>query len=112
MYAPEQAAIRKRVIDILELDDLNSTTLYELDNNTEKQAKFMALIPEIRKFFSFSKMAGISEPQQINRPWLSLIKHMLRTDYAILRCDYRFTHPEQGLIRTKRYVFQRLPTST
>jgi hypothetical protein len=38
MYAPEQAAIRQRVIDILELDELNSTTLYELDNNHSTMA--------------------------------------------------------------------------
>ena len=108
LYAPEQAEIRDRVMDILALDALNSTTLYELDNNTEKQAKLMALIPEIRKFFSFSEMAGVSEPTQVKRPWLSIINCLLRNDYTILRCDYRFTHPEHGVIRTKRYVFQKL----
>jgi len=61
MYAPEQAAIRKPAIDILELDELNGTTLYGLDNNTEKQAKVMDLMPKKQKIVSFSEMADVNE---------------------------------------------------
>ena len=110
LYADEQAAIKQRVIEILDLDESNSTTLYELDNNKDKQAQLMALIPRIRTFFSFGKMIGVSEPEKVERPWLSIIKHMTRQEYEMLRCDYRFQHPVQGLVRTKRYVFQRKPT--
>ena len=109
LYPDEQSHIRQQVIHILELDESNSTTLYELDNNKEKQSKLMALIPPIRKFFNFGKMIGVSEPHKVDRPWLSIIKHMTRQDYEMLKCDYRLRHPELGLVRTKRYVFQRRP---
>lgn len=110
LYPEEQTQIRQKVINILELDESNSTTLYELDNNKEKQTKLMALIPSIRKFFSFSDMIGVSEPDKVERPWLSIIKHMTRQDYEMLKCDYRFRHSELGIIRTKRYVFQKRKT--
>jgi hypothetical protein len=112
LYAPEQAAIKQRVIDILQLDELNSTTLYDLDRNIEKQNKLMELIPEIRKFFSFGKMTGVTEPTHIQRPWLGIVKYMTRDEYEILKCDYRFRHPDTNeVIRTKRYVFQRKPNT-
>lgn len=107
LYPDEQAQIKQQVIDILELDESNSITLYELDSNTEKQSKLMALIPAIRKFFSFGNMVGVSEPHTMRRPWLSIITNMTRQDYEMLKCDYRFRHPELGVIRTKRYIFQR-----
>ena len=107
LYPQEQAQIRQKVIDILDLDELNSTTLFELDTNKKKQDQLMALIPKIRKYFSFSNMIGVSEPGLVQRPWLSIIRHMTRQDYQMFKCDYRFQHPNLGLIRTKRYVFQK-----
>jgi hypothetical protein len=52
LYKKEQRDIIDKIINIMGLDDENSVTLYELDNNDEKQKKILDLIPEIRKYFS------------------------------------------------------------
>ena len=38
LYRQEQEEIIETIIDILQLDDNKSITLYELDNNIEKQS--------------------------------------------------------------------------
>ena len=55
LYKEEQENILNKIINILELDDNNSIILYNLDNDKIKQDKILELIPEIRKFFSFTK---------------------------------------------------------
>ena len=37
-----------KIINILELDQTNSITLYELDNDIKKQEKILNLLPEIK----------------------------------------------------------------
>jgi hypothetical protein len=64
LYKKEQDEILDKVIDILELDEENSITLYELDNDTEKQQKILNLIPNIRKYFSYKNVVGIANPTQ------------------------------------------------
>jgi hypothetical protein len=68
LYKKEQEDICDKIIDILELDDQNSITLYNLDNSKDKQDKIMALVLEIRKYFSFSSIIGASEPKSAKRP--------------------------------------------
>ena len=41
-----------KIIEILYLPETNTITLYELDNEKEKQEKIMELIPDILKYFS------------------------------------------------------------
>lgn len=43
LYKKEQTEIINNIIEILDLDNEKSTTLYELDNNKEKQNKIMEL---------------------------------------------------------------------
>jgi len=61
----------------LDLDNEYSTTLYELDNNKEKQNKIMELIPNIRKYFSYKNVIGIANPEKCKRPYFSIIKFIL-----------------------------------
>jgi hypothetical protein len=104
LYKKEQEDICDKVIDILELDDKNSITLYNLDNSKDKQDKIMALIPEIRKYFSFSSIIGASEPKMSKRPWLSIIRHITKLKYDMIHGDYRIT-VNSSRTRTKLYVF-------
>jgi len=48
------------------LDNENSIILYNLDNYKIKQDKILKLIPEIRKYYSFSTIIGASEPTKVN----------------------------------------------
>ena len=74
LYKKEQDEIVEKIITILDLENKNTYTLYELDNNEEIQKQIMELIPEIRKWFSFNNMKAVGEPNKIKRPWLSIIK--------------------------------------
>ena len=67
----------------------------------------MKMIPTIRKFFSSSKITGISEPDKLGRPWLSLIRQLVKGRYNMFSCDYRFQKDDQ-IIRTKKYLFQKV----
>ncbi len=34
----------------------------------------------------------LTDQQTVDRPWLSIINHMTRQEYEMLRCDFRFAH--------------------
>ena len=104
LYAKEQQDIIKKIVTILDLENKKTYTLFELDNNREIQEKIMALIPEIRKYYSFNGMKAVGEPERIKRPWLSIIKHLLKPIYDINNNKYRMKI-EGKEIQTMEYVF-------
>ena len=104
LYKNEQEEVIEQIITILDLQNKNTYTLYELDKNAEMQNKIMELIPEIRKWFSFNNLKAVGEPSRIKRPWLSIIKQLTKTKYNIESKDFQFT--ENGkYIRTHIYSF-------
>jgi len=62
LYKKEQDELVDKIINVLELDDESSIILYNLDNDKTKQDKILELIPDIRKYYSFSTIIGASEP--------------------------------------------------
>lgn len=108
LYKQEQEEIVNNIICILDLQHKNTYTLYQLDQNNEIQQRIMELIPEIRKWFSFNGIKAVGDPQKIKRPYLSIIKHLLKNKYTIESLDYHFT--ENGKhIRTQMYNFLLIP---
>jgi len=104
LYKKEQDEIIEKIVMILDLENKNTYTLYELDNNIEIQQKIMELIPEIRKWYSFNGIKAIGDPEKIKRPWFSIIKFLLKSRYNIESKDFQFT--ENGKhIRTHIYKF-------
>ena len=104
LYKKEQEEIVDKIITILDLKNKNTYTLYELDKNEEIQKQIMELIPEIRKWFSFNNMKSVGEPSKIKRPYLSIIKNLIKSKYNMESLDYHFT--ENGKhIRTQNYNF-------
>jgi hypothetical protein len=103
LYKNEQIQIMNQIIDILQLDDDNGFILYDLDNNIDKQTKIMELIPIIRKYFTFRNIIGAKNPEQAKRPYLSIIKHIVKLQYKMLSCDYRLKINDVE-IRTKKYI--------
>ena len=89
LYKKEQEEICDKIVEILDLSETNTITLYELDNDKEKQKKIIELIPEIRKYFSFNSMKAVGEPHRIKRPWLSIIKQITKLKYTITTKDHR-----------------------
>lgn len=105
LYESEQIEIINQLITILQLDANDSISLYELENDLDKIRKIMKLVPEIRKYFVFSRIIGAYEPDQVKRPWLSIIKLITKAQYRLFKSDYRIPTSDGGVIRTKRYTF-------
>uniref|UniRef100_A0A6C0JCJ1 Uncharacterized protein n=1 Tax=viral metagenome TaxID=1070528 RepID=A0A6C0JCJ1_9ZZZZ len=89
LYKKEQEEICDKIIEILDLPETNTITLYELDNDKEKQEKIIELIQDIRKYFSFNSIKAVGEPHRIKRPWLSIIKQITKLKYTITTKDHR-----------------------
>jgi hypothetical protein len=105
LYKKEQGEIVDKIIHILDLENKNIYTLYELDKNEEIQLKIMELIPEIRKWYSFNGIKAVGEPSKIKRPWLSIIKHLIKSKYKLESRDFQLTENGQH-IRTHIYTFE------
>ncbi len=105
LYKKEQEEIVDKIAKILDLENKTEYTLYELDQNEEIQKKIMELIPEIRKYFSFNGIKAVGEPNKIKRPWLSIIKHLIKKKYNMVSLDYHFTE-DGNHIRTQKYCFE------
>ena len=104
LYKTEQNEIVDKIISILDLENNNIYTLYELDNNLEIQTKIMDLIPEIRKWFSFNNMKSVGEPERIKRPWLSIIKHLTKPKYNLESKSFHFKNKDKWVM-TQQYIF-------
>jgi hypothetical protein len=107
LYKKEQEEIVNKIILILDLENKNTYTLYELDNNENIQKQIMDLIPEIRKWFSFNNLKAVGEPTKRKRPWLSIIKQLTKTSYELLSEDCRISNNGKE-IRTHQYTFTKL----
>ena len=107
LYASEQKEIVYKIIDIINLDTNNSITLYELDNNVDKQQKLLELLPDIRKYFAFGNIRPLSNPTKFKRTYLSLIRNITKNEYTMKRKDFSFTLDGKK-IRTQKYTFSKL----
>ena len=108
LYKKEQDELVYKIINILDLDNENSIILYNLDNDKIKQDKILKLIPEIRKYYSFSTIIGASEPIKTKRPYLSIIRQLTKSKYKLNSYDYRIKEDNKEDIRTKKYFFELL----
>jgi hypothetical protein len=107
LYKKEQEEIVDKIIKILDLENKKSYTLYELDNNEEIQKQIMELIPEIRKWYSFNNMKAVGEPEKRKRPWLSIIKNLIKTKYNMVSIDHHLTENKK-YIHTQLYEFTKI----
>lgn len=103
LYKKEQDELCNKIINILQLDN-NLMILYELDNDENKKQNIMNLIPDLRKYFSFTKIIGINEPTKAKRPYLSIIRQITKKRYKMNSYDYRIKK-DNTEIRTKKYIF-------
>lgn len=107
LYKKEQEEIVDKIIEILDLENKKSYTLYELDKNEEIQKRILELIPEIRKWYSFNNMKAVGEPEKRKRPWLSIIKNLIKTKYNMVSLDHHLTENKK-YIHTQLYEFTKL----
>jgi hypothetical protein len=105
LYPEEQKAIKEELVRLLELDEHYSILLSDLDTTSEKQKQIMELLPRIRTFFSMSRITAFAYPESAKRPWLSIVRHLLKDDYDMVSADWRVKTGNGKDIRTKRYYF-------
>ena len=77
-YKKEREEICKKLIDILKLDTNNSSLLYDLDNDTEKQNAILGMKDEIQKCFACSTISSFKPNFECKRPYLNIIRSILR----------------------------------
>lgn len=107
LYPEEQKTIKEELLHILELDEHHSILLSDLDDNEGKQKQIMSLLPRIRTFFSMSRITAFAYPESAKRPWLSIIRHLLKNDYDMVSADWRVKNEDGTTLRTKRYYFHK-----
>jgi hypothetical protein len=105
LYKEEQEEVINKLINIIKLNNDNSLVLYDLDHDETKQQEILNLIPDIRKYFSFTSIIGASEPDKSKRPYLSIIKQLIKSKYNIISSDFRIKDENNKEIRTKKYFF-------
>ena len=104
LYKKEQIELSNKIIDILELDQHNQVILYYLDNDKQKTDKIMALVPELRKYFTFYHIVGLESPEAVKRPWLSIIRNITKLTHNMTYKDKQLTINGK-IIRSKIYTF-------
>ena len=87
LYPDEQKKIKNELLEILQLYQHNSIMLSDLDTDAEKQKQIMDLLPKIRTYFSMSRITAFAYPDSAKRPWLSIIRHLLKDDYDMVSAD-------------------------
>lgn len=107
LYKKEQEIIQAKVVDLLGLNNNSTYLLSDLDLNEELQNQLMELSSDIKKYYNCNNFKAITEPLRIKRPWLSIIKTILKPIYEIKSTDYHFTKDRKH-IHTQKYTFTRL----
>ena len=104
-YAKEREDVSKQLIEILGLDSTGSFLLCDLDSDLEKQDKIMDLKEEIQTYFACSNMAAYKPKTECKRPYLSLLRSILRKQgYTFIGNDYTKKEDRKKTIRY--YIFR------
>ena len=99
-YQAEREDICARLISILQLDNNNSFLLCDLDNNIEKQQKILEMKDEIQKYFACSTISSFKPGFECKRPYLNIVRSILRKQDYIFDCGTTFTKIENGVYKT------------
>jgi hypothetical protein len=82
-FYEEREEILNKILKILELDENRSFTLYELDNNKEKQEKILEMKTEIAKYFITGNIFAYKK-QNCKRPYMGIIRGIFKQqDYTV-----------------------------
>ena len=99
-YKNEREEICKKLIDLLKLDANHSFLLSDLDADTEKQTAILNMKDEIQKCFAVSSISTFKPDRDCKRPYLNLVRGILRQQGYIFDCDTTFNKIEKGIYKT------------
>ena len=99
-YKTEREEICEKLIDILKLDVNNSFLLCDLDADTEKQIAILNMKDEIQKCFACSEISSFKPNFECKRPYLNIVRGILRKQGYTFECDTTFNKLEKGSYKT------------
>ena len=103
-FEREQTAIVNKIVDILDLQNSPIHILHDMDQNIDMQDQIIELSSEIQMVYNCNNLKAITDPTRIKRPWLSIIKTLLKPHYQIIVDDYN-KKENNKYIHTKKYTF-------
>jgi len=108
-YPKEREEICNRLLEILDLKEDNSIFLCDLDEDTVKQEKILAMKDEIQKYFAGYELYPIKPNFECKRPYLNIIRGILRKQGYTFECGRTQKSVEEGLYKnyTKYKIFRK-----
>lgn len=105
-FKVEQFLIRQDIITLLNLK-ANGFYLCDLDQDQRKKNHIMDLAPDISEYFTHVNVTGILYPDKCKRPWLSLVRGVLKNKYRLkYKACRRMT--KNGSVFTMKYFIEAL----
>ena len=103
-FVNEREEVCNKIISIINLDDNGCILLSELDLDINKQNKIIELKEEIQKYFAVSTISSFKPNFQCKRPYLNIIRSILRQQgYIFEGKDYWIKYENGTLKRTIIY---------
>jgi len=107
-YPKEREDICNRLLEILDLKEDNTFLLCDLDEDTLKQEKILAMKEEIHKYFASSEITVLKPNFKCNRPYLNMIRCLFRAQgYTFVSNDrYKKTENGESKRTVKYFIFR------
>lgn len=103
-FKTERIAVYEKLMTLLNYSEDESFVLNDLDNNNELQNQILDLIVDIRKYYSASGCKGCSENRGCKRPFMSIIRYILKQNNKTLySTEIAIPIGEQKYKKTKKY---------
>ena len=103
-YNNEREEVCSKIINIVDLDVNKSFLLCDLDKDIEKQQKILDLKEEIPKYFACSTISSFKHNFVCKRPYLNIIRSILRKQqYIFERSEIEKSNNQGCFFRSTKY---------
>ena len=109
IFLNQQLLIKDKLLELLNItNNKNYFTLYDIDNDLEKQNSILSLATECEKYFATSKwtyFANIKKEKNTLRPALVLAKNILTSmNIDLINTTCTITDNNKKKIATSKYI--------
>ena len=103
----KQEEVINKIINILNLENKQKYSLYELDHDEKIQNQIIELLPEIQKWFSLNVLVASRRRRLVRLPWTIILNAVLNTTFTIEIKDEKINIMEKKLVIGPVYTFER-----
>ncbi len=103
----KQEEVINQIVIILNLDNKQKYSLYELNHDSKIQNQIIELLPEIQKWFSLSVLVASRRRTLVSLPWMIILKTVLNTKFTIEIKEEKIKIMEKKWIIGPVYTFER-----